>query len=86
MLVRTRIKVFFVDAAEKPVTIYHHLRLFPVNVSAADTDPERLREDAVVHEHYDEIVRCRQCCWCRALPLLCARRYVAERTTDLTRF
>lgn len=44
------IKITFHDPAEKPVSVYHHLRLYP----SAETT---LRDKAVVCEKYDEIVR-----------------------------
>lgn len=48
--------VFFADPQEKPATVFHHLRLFPTDVSAATADPEKLRQETVIHEQYDEIV------------------------------
>lgn len=44
-------KVFFVDPSEKPVTLFHHLKLY----NTGDTELRGLTE--VISEKYDEIVR-----------------------------
>lgn len=52
------IKIFFVDPNERPVTIYHHLRLFhhdPNNPNPVPPVPTQ-KNKIVVAEHYDEIV------------------------------
>lgn len=43
------IKIFFVDPNERPVTIYHQLKLF-------QSDPTIKNKGTLVNEHYDEIV------------------------------
>jgi YEATS domain-containing protein 4 len=43
--------MFFVDPNEKPLTFYHHLKLF-LNESPIDTTQQPL-----VNEFYDELVR-----------------------------
>lgn len=44
------IKIYFVDPAERPVTIYHHLKLF-------NADPLIVAgKKPLVNEYYDEIV------------------------------
>lgn len=44
------IKIQFQDPAEKPVTLFHHLRLYQSNETI-------LRDKSIVCEKYDEIVR-----------------------------
>lgn len=44
------IKVFVNDPLEKPVTLYHHLQLYPKDEAQAKA------KKAVVSEHFDEIV------------------------------
>ncbi|KAJ3090650.1 YEATS domain-containing protein 4 [Quaeritorhiza haematococci] len=44
------IKVFFNDSAERPVTLYHHLQLYPKDELALQS------KKPVVAEHYEEIV------------------------------
>ena len=43
------IKIFFQDTSEKPVTLYHHLRLYPSDEAMQDSK-------MIVAETYDEIV------------------------------
>lgn len=42
------IKIYFADPQEKPVTVFHHLKLY------APDDPMTLKE--VIAEKYDEVV------------------------------
>lgn len=48
------IKIHFHDANEKPVTMYHILKLFQTGVSSADVSNELNK--GLVSESYDEIV------------------------------
>lgn len=48
------IKIYFVDPNERPVTIYHHLKLF--NHDPNNPVPQIVKNKIVVSEHYDEIV------------------------------
>lgn len=50
------IKIFFVDPNERPVTIYHHLRLFNHDPNNPNPVPQIVKDKIVVSEHYDEIV------------------------------
>lgn len=50
------IKIFFVDPNERPVTIYHHLRLFNHDPNNPNPVPQIIKDKSVVSEHYDEIV------------------------------
>ena len=43
------IKIFFQDPTEKPVSLYHHLRLYGAEDTVVDGK-------SVIAEHYDEIV------------------------------
>lgn len=44
------IKIYFVDASERPVELFHLLKLFPLDGSA------QVKKKPVVAEQYDEIV------------------------------
>lgn len=50
------IKIYFVDPNERPVTIYHHLRLFNHDPDNPTAVPQIVKNKNVVSEHYDEIV------------------------------
>lgn len=50
------IKIYFVDPNERPVTIYHHLRLFNQDPNNPAPVPKIDKNKIVVSEHYDEIV------------------------------
>lgn len=50
------IRIYFVDPNEKPVTIYHHLRLFNHDPNNPTPVPKIDKTKTVVSEHYDEIV------------------------------
>lgn len=50
------IKIYFIDPNERPVTIYHHLRLFNHDVNNPNPVPQIVKDRNVVSEHYDEIV------------------------------
>lgn len=51
------IRIFFVDPNERPVTIYHHLRLFNHDPNNPNPGvPQIVKNKIVVSEHYDEIV------------------------------
>ncbi|KAF0986668.1 hypothetical protein HZS_1862 [Henneguya salminicola] len=47
----TIIKIFFIDSIEKPVTLYHIIRLFPMNAILKEEEG-----NLIVSEFYDEIV------------------------------
>ena len=44
------IKIYFVDASERPVELFHHMKLYPLDGST------QVKKKPVVAEHYDEIV------------------------------
>lgn len=50
------IRIYFVDPNERPVTIYHHLRLFNHDPNNPNQPPQIVKDKSVVAEHYDEIV------------------------------
>lgn len=50
------IKIYFIDPNERPVTIYHHLRLFNHDTNNPNPVPQIVKDRSVVSEHYDEIV------------------------------
>lgn len=50
------IRIYFVDPNERPVTIYHHLRLFNHDPNNPTPVPQIVKNKIVVSEHYDEIV------------------------------
>ena len=45
-----QIKIFFQDPAEKPVTLFHHLRLYATNETIMGP------QNSVISERYEEIV------------------------------
>ena len=47
------IKVFFVDPTEKPLDLYHHLKLHP---ATPEGNEAMLNKKPIVFEQYDEIV------------------------------
>lgn len=50
------IKIHFVDPNERPVTIYHHLKLFEHDPNNPGAPPKIDKTKTVVSENYDEIV------------------------------
>lgn len=50
------IRIYFVDPNERPVTIYHHLRLFNHDPNNPTPVPQIIKNKTVVSEHFDEIV------------------------------
>lgn len=50
------IRIYFMDPNERPVTIYHHLRLFNHDPNNPTPVPQIDKNKIVVSEHYDEIV------------------------------
>lgn len=50
------IKIYFVDPNERPVTIYHHLKLFEHDQNNPGGPPKIDKTKTIVSEHYDEIV------------------------------
>lgn len=51
------IRIYFVDPNERPVTIYHHLRLFSHDPNNPNPVHQQIvKNKNVVSEHYDEIV------------------------------
>ena len=50
-----QIKIFFQDPAEKPVTLFHHLRLYATNETIMGP------QNSVISERYEEIVRALPC-------------------------
>lgn len=50
------IRIHFVDPNERPVTIYHHLKLFHHDPANPTPVPQIIKDKIVVDEHYDEIV------------------------------
>lgn len=49
-------KIYFVDPNERPVTIYHHLKLFEHDPNNPTAPPVIDKTKTIVSEHYDEIV------------------------------
>uniref|UniRef100_A0A6G1S6H0 YEATS domain-containing protein 4 n=1 Tax=Aceria tosichella TaxID=561515 RepID=A0A6G1S6H0_9ACAR len=50
------IKIYFVDPNERPVTIYHNLKLFEHDQNNPGGPPKIDKTKTIVSEHYDEIV------------------------------
>ncbi|KAJ3127848.1 NuA4 histone H4 acetyltransferase complex and the SWR1 complex subunit [Physocladia obscura] len=49
------IKISFVDSQEKPMTLFHHLQLYPKEDNGIDPDMDSPRQ-TILSEHYDELV------------------------------